>query len=50
VGDPDDVHPPHLDSFNGTWFQLNEARNGVVFRTNAGGVTTHPERGDDPTR
>jgi hypothetical protein len=40
-GDPDDVHPPDLGSFmDGDWFRLNETRDGVVFRANAGGVTT----------
>jgi Alginate lyase len=40
-GDPDDVHPPDLASFfDSDWFRLNDTRDGVVFRANAGGVTT----------
>jgi hypothetical protein len=40
-GDPDDVHPPALASFlDSDWFRLNDTRDGVVFRANAGGVTT----------
>lgn len=39
-GDPDDVYPPDLGSFDTSWFQLNDDRDGVVFRANAGGVTT----------
>jgi hypothetical protein len=40
-GDPDDVHPPDLASFfESDWFRLNDTRDGVVFRANAGGVTT----------
>ncbi len=40
-GDPDDVHPPDLTSFfDSDWFRLNDKRDGVVFRANAGGVTT----------
>jgi len=40
-GDPDDVYPPDLTSFlDSDWFRLNGTRDGVVFRANAGGVTT----------
>jgi hypothetical protein len=39
-GDPDDVYPPALESFVDDWFRLNDARDGIVFRANAGGATT----------
>jgi hypothetical protein len=39
-GDPDDVYPPALESFVDDWFRLNHARDGIVFRANAGGATT----------
>jgi hypothetical protein len=39
-GDPDDVYPPDLGTFDGHWFRLNDSRDGVTFRANAGGVTT----------
>lgn len=39
-GDPDDVYQPELATYSGPWFQLNEARDAVVFTANAGGVTT----------
>jgi poly(beta-D-mannuronate) lyase len=39
-GDPDDVYPPALESFVDDWFRLNDARDGITFRANAGGATT----------
>jgi hypothetical protein len=39
-GDPDDVYPPALESFVDDWFRLNDTRDGIVFRANAGGATT----------
>jgi len=46
-GDPDDVYPPDLGAFDAdAWFRLNDTRDGVVFRANAGGVTT--ENSDYP--
>jgi hypothetical protein len=39
-GDPDDVQPPDLGTYSGEYFRLNEDGDGVVFRANAGGVTT----------
>jgi len=44
--DPKDVYPPDLGTFEGNWFRLNDAADGVVFRANAGGVTT--ENSDYP--
>jgi alginate lyase len=43
-GDPDVVFPPFLESFVDDWFQLNDARDGIVFRANAGGATTKNSR------
>jgi poly(beta-D-mannuronate) lyase len=37
---PDEILPPQLHSFTGDFFRLDEARSGVVFTANAGGVTT----------
>lgn len=39
-GDPDTVEMPELAGYSGTAFHLNEAKDGVVFTANAGGVTT----------
>ena len=39
-GDPDTVEQPELARYNSTWFRLNDARDGVVFTADAGGVTT----------
>lgn len=38
--DPDDVYQPDLASFTDEWFRMNDTGDGVVFRVNAGGVTT----------
>ena len=40
AGAPDTVNQPKLDTYTGTAFGLNDAKNGVVFTTTAGGVTT----------
>jgi Alginate lyase len=40
TGVPDTVFQPKLDTYTGTAFRLNDAKNGVVFTTTAGGVTT----------
>lgn len=39
-GDPDTVHQPELATYSSAFFRLNDARDGVVFRADAGGVTT----------
>jgi hypothetical protein len=39
-GDPDDVYQPALTTYAGSYFRLNDTRDGVVFTANAGGVTT----------
>lgn len=39
-GSPNTIHQPALDQYRSEYFGLNDARNGVVFRTTAGGVTT----------
>jgi poly(beta-D-mannuronate) lyase len=38
--DPDDVYQPDLTTYVGSYFRLNDTRDGVVFTANAGGVTT----------
>ena len=38
--DPDDVYQPALATYVGSYFRLNDTRDGVVFTANAGGVTT----------
>jgi poly(beta-D-mannuronate) lyase len=38
--DPDDVYQPDLATYVGSFFRLNDTRDGVVFTANAGGVTT----------
>ncbi len=40
AGAPDTVKQPALDRYTSTAFRLNDAKNGVVFTTTAGGVTT----------
>jgi poly(beta-D-mannuronate) lyase len=37
---PDEILPPQLLSFSDDFFRLDDARSGVVFTANAGGVTT----------
>jgi len=39
-GKPEEIEGPDLSSFTNDFFRLNEAEDGVVFRANAGGVTT----------
>lgn len=39
-GEPDEVKQPQLGSYSSEHFRLNDAGNGVVFRANAGGITT----------
>jgi hypothetical protein len=39
-GDPEDVQQPDLQSYSNDSFRLNDEGDGVVFRANAGGVTT----------
>jgi len=39
-GNPDTVEMPKLADFSGNAFHLNDAKDGVVFTANAGGVTT----------
>ena len=38
--DPDDVYQPELATYTDEWFRMNDTGDGVVFRVNAGGVTT----------
>lgn len=38
--DPDTVHQPDLAAYSSPYFRLDDARTGVVFSANAGGVTT----------
>jgi len=40
AGDPDTVEQPKLTSYQSNFFQLNQARDGVVFTATAGGTTT----------
>ena len=41
AGSPDEVKAPELASFSqGSYFNLNDAKDGVVFRAHAGGATT----------
>jgi Alginate lyase len=39
-GKPDTITEPALATYSSTWFTLDEARNGIVFTADAGGVTT----------
>ena len=39
-GRPDTVEQPQLATYSSSWFGLDDARDGVVFTANAGGVTT----------
>jgi Alginate lyase len=39
-GDPDTVEQPALATYSSSWFHFDDARDGVVFTVNAGGVTT----------
>jgi hypothetical protein len=39
-GDPDQIHQPQLATYSGPNFHLDQAKDGVVFQANAGGVTT----------
>lgn len=39
-GNPDTVHQPGLAGYSSTWFRLDDAKGGVVFTADAGGVTT----------
>ena len=43
-GDPEDVRQPELSTYSCEYFRLNEDGDGVVFRANAGGVTTKNSR------
>jgi hypothetical protein len=40
AGSPDTVKQPNLASYSSDYFELNQARDGVVFTANAGGTTT----------
>lgn len=39
-GDPDTVDGSDLPDYSSNWFQLDPAKDGIVFTTNAGGMTT----------
>lgn len=39
-GHPDTIDTTDLATYTSKWFQLNDAKNGVVFTANAGGATT----------
>lgn len=39
-GDPDTVEQPRLATFSSDWFHLDPRGDGIVFTSNAGGVTT----------
>lgn len=39
-GEPEDVQQPDLQTYSSEYFRMNDDGDGVVFRANAGGVTT----------